>query len=201
MEQLNSVNGVGVRQAKEWGEILSGFETKNRYEICDLEGHTLFLAAETGTSLLSLLFLQTLRPFEIRIVTPDDQLLLSVRRPFRFYFHEVTVHDNNGRLLGTVRRDFSLVRRLYTVSDTTGQPRLQLFGPILHPWTFEIRKGSVCCGRIAKKWSGIGKEMFTDADNFGIEFPADAPAEVKAVLLGAVFLIDFVHFEKKGNNR
>ena len=35
----------------------------------------------------------------------------------------------------------------------------------------------------------------TDADNFGVELPADLDASVKAVFLGAVFLVDFVHFE------
>lgn len=32
-------------------------------------------------------------------------------------------------------------------------------------------------------------EMFTDADNFGLEFPMDLDVSMKAVLLGAAFLI------------
>jgi len=43
------------------------------------------------------------------------------------------------------------------------------------------------------------KEGFTDADSFGVTFPADWDVELKALLLGAVFLIDFVHFENRGN--
>jgi len=74
-----------------------------------------------------------------------------------------------------------------------------LFGPILHPWTFEIREGEEVFGKITKKWSGLLKEGFTDADNFGVTFPADWPNEIKAILLGAVFLIDFVHFEDKND--
>ena len=42
------------------------------------------------------------------------------------------------------------------------------------------------------------KESFTDADNFGITFPKGIDLSQKAVLLGAVFLIDFVHFENSG---
>ena len=45
------------------------------------------------------------------------------------------------------------------------------------------------CGQIRKQWSGIVKEMFTDADNFGVTFPMDLDARIKATLLGAVFLI------------
>ena len=44
------------------------------------------------------------------------------------------------------------------------------------------------------------KEGFTDADNFGVMFPAEWDVELKALFLGAVFLIDFVHFENKGNS-
>ena len=74
-----------------------------------------------------------------------------------------------------------------------------LYGPLLRPWTFEIRAGARTVGRIVKKWGGIAKEAFTDADTFGITFPANCPSGTKAVLLGAVFLIDFVHFENKNN--
>ena len=44
-------------------------------------------------------------------------------------------------------------------------------------------------GRVTKQWSGLVKEAFTDADNFGISFPIDLDVNVKATLLGAVFLI------------
>lgn len=49
--------------------------------------------------------------------------------------------------------------------------------------------GSKQVGTITKKWSGFIKEAFTDADNFGIQFPMDLDVTVKATLLGALFLI------------
>ena len=33
-------------------------------------------------------------------------------------------------------------------------------------------------GKISKQWSGFGKEAFTDADNFGINFPLDLDVKV-----------------------
>lgn len=44
-------------------------------------------------------------------------------------------------------------------------------------------------GRISKQWSGLLKEVFTDTDNFGIQFPLDLDVKMKAVLMGACFLI------------
>lgn len=44
-------------------------------------------------------------------------------------------------------------------------------------------------GKISKQWSGMLREMFTDADYFGITFPIDLDVRMKAVMLGACFLI------------
>jgi hypothetical protein len=49
--------------------------------------------------------------------------------------------------------------------------------------------GGTNVGKISKQWTGLAKEMFTDADNFGMTFPIDLDVNIKAVLLGAVFLI------------
>ncbi len=54
-------------------------------------------------------------------------------------------------------------------------------------------------GVITKQWSGLLREGWTDADNFGVTFPVDLDVRMKAVLLGAVFLIDFMFFEKSGD--
>lgn len=44
-------------------------------------------------------------------------------------------------------------------------------------------------GRISKEWGGLLREALTDADDFGLQFPVDLDVKVKAVLLGATFLI------------
>lgn len=79
--------------------------------------------------------------------------------------------------------------------DATGQECFQLLGPLLKPWTFLIRAGGREIGRITKKWTGLVKESLSDTDNFALSFPAELQLDHKGVLLGAVFLIDFVHFE------
>ena len=56
---------------------------------------------------------------------------------------------------------------------------------------------SAVVGQISKQWGGFMQEAFTDADDFGISFPMDLDVEIKAVMLGACFLIDFMFFENK----
>ena len=200
MEKLSSISGLVVSQQKEWGEILTGFETRNRYAISDASGRSLYLAAEEAGSTLLRWFLKALRPFAITVLREDGRAILRVMRPFRFYFHRAEVVDSSGQSLGVIERRFSVWRRIYSVRDSAGREVFQLFGPILHPWTFQIRSEGAEHGKITKKWSGLLKEGFTDADNFGVVFPVEWDIRLKALFIGAVFLIDFVHFENKGNN-
>ena len=65
---------------------------------------------------------------------------------------------------------------------------------------FNTLSVSLQVGKISKQWSGVLKEAFTDADNFGISFPMDLDVKIKATLLGAVFLIDFMFFEETEND-
>jgi uncharacterized protein YxjI len=120
-----------------------------------------------------------------------------VERPFRFYFHHIDVKTPEGKLLGTVERQWSWIHRLFIVADAQGQEFCRLHGPLFHPWTFEIRQHDREVGKITKKWSGLLKEGFSDADNFAAILPPQMTPEQKSVLLGAVFLIDFVYFENK----
>lgn len=51
------------------------------------------------------------------------------------------------------------------------------------------KDGETEVGKISKQWTGLLRENYTDADNFGAKFPMDLDVRMKAVLLGAVFLI------------
>ena len=200
MENLSSTSALVVSQKKELGEILTGFETKNKYAISDASGQPLYVAAEEGGSLLLRWFLKGLRPFTMGVYSEGEQAVLRAKRPFRFYFHRLEVVDAHGESLGVIERRFSLLRRVYAVLDASGKEAFELFGPLLHPWTFHIRRDGQDCGKIVKKFGGLLKEGFTDADTFGIVFPQEWDVRLKALFLGAVFLMDFVHFENTGNN-
>ena len=195
MQMLERVEQLAVVQKKEWGEILTEFEQRNKYRVFGPDGVEMLRAFEIGGSFLTRYFLSSWRPFEMTLSTPEGNRVLQLRRPFKFYFTEIHVADANGRPLGHVQRRFSILRRLYSVFDATGRETYQLYGPLLHPWTFEVRQHDRTVGKIGKRWGGLLREGFTDADSFGVAFPASADVATKAVLLGATFLIDFAHFE------
>jgi hypothetical protein len=154
VERLAAANGLAVRQKQEWGEILTGFEQRNKYLVSDLAGADLYAALEAGGSTLARIFLRGMRPFRMQVVDLDRRPVLELRRPFRWYFHQLRVADAHHKPLGSIQRHFSIARRIYSVHDSAGREVYRLFGPLLHPWTFEIRQGDRTVGRIVKKWSG-----------------------------------------------
>ena len=100
----------------------------------------------------------------------------------------------------------SLCAPEFVVKDQDGNVALRIEGPfctysMCGDIEFKVMSpdGSTSVGKISKQWSGLAREVFTDSDNFGINFPMDLDVRMKATLLGAVFLIDFMFFEKKGN--
>lgn len=44
-------------------------------------------------------------------------------------------------------------------------------------------------GKISKYWSGFVNNIFTNTANFGIQVPLDLDVKIKAVMIGACFLI------------
>ena len=195
MKKLENVDALIVRQKKEWAEILTGFDTKNKYSVFDPSGKQIYFAAEKS-SVISRLFLKNLRPFSVFIVTEESKTILKFNRPFRFIFHEIHINDKEGKLLGKIKKKFTFFVKKFIVEDSNSNEIYKINGPLFHPWTFRIMKDDNEVGKISKKWSGLGKEMFTKADNFNISFPQGIDVEQKSILLGALFLIDMLYFEK-----
>ncbi len=191
---------LSVRQRKRWMEILLSFEMKNSYDVHNESGMPVFRVRELGNGFLSLLkriFLGPVRPFAAEVIDlATEKILFLLRRPFRFFFHRLEVRTGGGEFWGAIERRWSWLRRLYDVQDANGRVVAQLFGPILKPWTFEIQVDGVTAGTIRKRWSGLGKEMFTDADNFGVDLSGLSDPRLKALAFAATVLIDMVHFER-----
>lgn len=195
---------LSVRQKKRWLEMLLSFEMKNAYEVYDESQQPVLKAKEEGEGIVSLLkrvLMGPMRPFDVLVTDLNTgEVTLQLRRPFRFFFHRLEVRAGDGTYLGAIQKEWSWVRRIYTIEDASGAQIGQLFGPFLKPWTFEIRQQGETIGQVAKRWSGLGKELFSDADNFGVELGQIPDPNLKALAFAATVLIDVVHFERSKNN-
>ncbi len=197
--KFDAYERLTVRQRKKWLEILFSLEMKNEYDVFDQTQRPVLHVREEGSGFLSFLkrvFLGPARPFTASVTDPSgSEVWMQLRRPFRFIFHRLEVHGADGTLLGGIRKKWSWIRRIYDIENGRGEIVAELFGPILKPWTFEIRVRGQPRGAIRKRWSGWGKELFTDADNFGVEL-ANLDRDLKMLAFAATVLIDVVHFER-----
>jgi len=188
---------VMVHQMHEWGEILLGFESKNRFELNDEDGTRLGLAAEEAKG-VGAWFLRNIfgrcRKASIHIYDPDGNRVGRGEKPFRWFFHRMEAFDGDQKI-GAIQRKWSLLHRKFVIENAAGQEVLEIYSPLFRIWTFKLLFQGNEVGRISKKWGGMLKEMFSDADIFGVECDENVPVEIRKVLLIATFLIDFTCFE------
>ncbi|MBL8603550.1 MAG: hypothetical protein JNK72_16620 [Myxococcales bacterium] len=186
---------LAVRQKKELLEAFTGWETSNKYAITDPNGQTVLMAGEVDRMIIAQ-FLGAARPFTIELRDASGGVAMRVVRPWRWFFPEATITDAGGAPIGRIVRRWTFFSKLYDLFDGQGNFVGQLEGPFFRPWTFIVKDPSGAeVGRIEKKFGGLLKEMVTDADTFGVQFGPQMPPPFRALLLGATFLVDFVHFE------
>jgi uncharacterized protein YxjI len=200
---ISQIKELYVLQVKEIAEFF-GFETRNKYQIKSSSGEDLLFAAETSKGFIETikrLFLGHWRTFEIRFYKPDKQIYLTAIHPFRWIFRSFEIYDHNNNKMGSLEQRFAIFSKKFDVLDKNGKTILNVSSPLFKIWTFPFFHNGVEKARIEKKWSGLLKEAFTDADNFRIEFiRPDLEDDVKKILLASGIFIDLLYFEKKAGS-
>ncbi|MED5373044.1 MAG: phospholipid scramblase-related protein [Myxococcota bacterium] len=196
---LQSTSKVMIRQIKEWGEIVMGFESANKYELLDDRGQRLAMMGEQSGGFMDVVKRQLLRahrPMTVKVLDNQGQELLTLERPFFFMFSSLQI-ASGGRKLGSVERRWAFLHKRYELLDAAGSVVAQIQAPIWKLWTFPILDaGGAQIGSIQKKWGGLFKEAFSDADTFGVEFPSGSP-ELKAICLACAISVDLDFFENR----
>mmetsp|Transcript_1113 Transcript_1113/g.2416 ORF Transcript_1113/g.2416 Transcript_1113/m.2416 type:complete len:262 (+) Transcript_1113:34-819(+) len=158
------------------------------------------------------------REFSMDILDARKEKLLVLERPFKCTIlcgcclinpQELHVKTAGGMLLGTVRQNFKICNFSHWLSvlDAAGNLLYELripfcqFGPncCCTRWETEILQAGTgqIMGSIANVWPGCTVRLCSKADNLEISYDRPMPAEHKAILLGAVFLVDMLHHEQR----
>ncbi len=199
LSTLIAASSFFIEQKKELAELL-GFETRNKYEIA-CNGQAVAYAAEGGRGTLAMLgrqFFGHMREFTLDIYSLQRSSLLHCVHPLRFFLQRFEVFAD-GRRLGAVQQKFALLRRVMTIEDELGQVMATIESPWSSPWTFHVLQDGHELAVIRKKWSGLVKEAFTDADNFTLDITGPMRPWMRAVLLAATVFIDIAYFERKAS--
>jgi hypothetical protein len=193
------------QHALHWWEILFNWEQRNEYQVNDVRGREVVSFVEQGGGFLRALarvFLGSHRPFDIAVFTPWREVLFEMKRAFTWMFTVIEVRSVGGRPLGRVRRRFAWFNKVYDLEDERGAVFARIRGPWWRIWTFHLFDAAGReVGALRKRWSGLAREMFTDADRFQLDLGRVAwtPAQ-RAVLLAAAIAVDFDFFENNQGN-
>ncbi|MBX5480869.1 MAG: scramblase [Myxococcaceae bacterium] len=195
--------GLRVHQVKEWVEAFTGWEAGNKYVVETADGRPVLYVHEQGSGFLAALArnLWAFRTIRLDFATTHGTTVMRLERPWRLFFARAEIHGWDGRPLGSIQQRFAFFRRRLDVLAPSGEVLAEILGPALRPWTFEVQRGGVQVARIRKEWSGLGAELFTDADNFGIDFFGDVDARLRLLLVAATLMIDLLYFENQQRGR
>ncbi|KAH8235161.1 hypothetical protein KR032_009382 [Drosophila birchii] len=211
LEYLTTIDQLLVKQKVELLEAFTGFETNNKFSIKNALGQKVYYAVEDNDCCTRNCCGPS-RPFDMRVFDNFQQEVIHMHRPlacssclFPCCLQSIEVSAPPGNVIGTIEQEWSICSPSFRILNHIGDTVLRIQGPFC---TFSLC-GDVefdvvsltgeKVGKISKQWSGLAREIFTDADFFGISFPLDLDVRMKAVLLGATFLIDAMFFEKAGN--
>ncbi|XP_056298963.1 phospholipid scramblase 2-like [Pseudoliparis swirei] len=212
LEYLTQIDQILIHQKVELLEAFIGFETNNQYEIKNSLGQKIYKAKEKNDC-CTRNCCGSLRSFDMKIKDTTDREVIRLIRPLRCVscwcpccLQEIEVQSPPGTTIGYVKQDWHPFLPKFSIQGPNKETVMRLDGPCFActccgDVNFELKgkDGDAPIGRISKQWSGLLKEVFTDTDNFGIQFPMDLDVKMKAVLMGACFLIDFMFFEKVGD--
>ncbi|EHA99217.1 Phospholipid scramblase 2 [Heterocephalus glaber] len=209
LEYLSQIDQILIHQQVELLEVLTGFETNNKFEIKNSLGQRVYFAVE-DTDCCTRNCCGPCRPFTLKILDNLGREVITMERPLRCddccfpcCLQEIEIQAPPGVPIGYITQKWHPCLPKYAVQNERREDVLKITGPCVAcrcctDIDFKIKSldEESVVGKITKHWSGFLREAFTDADNFGIQFPLDLDVKIKAALLGACFLIDFMFFEE-----
>ncbi|MES2933743.1 MAG: phospholipid scramblase-related protein [Pseudomonadota bacterium] len=179
-------------------EQVGMFKASNNYDILDPVSSQIVMECREPslgffTKILRFTDYKRMTPFHVHINTPQGQKVLSVKRGISIFLSKVEVFDENDRLVGSFKQNFFSIGGAFNVLDAQDVAICTLIGKWTS-WDFKFMKGNDQLAHVSKEWAGMGKELFTSADNYMLtindKVSADAPARL--LIMAAVMCIDMV---------
>ena len=175
----------------------------NVFGFFNLTNHKLGEAREEEITLVKKIFkltkLKTMLPFTISLYDSNNQKLVTLKRPFTWFLSEIVISDPQGNKIGKYKQKFKLLKPTFTLFDKDDNEFAKIQGNFI-AWKFTITStDGKNLGTINKKFAGLGKELFTTADNYLVKLHATSiTPEQRKILTSVACIIDMVFKEYSG---
>jgi uncharacterized protein YxjI len=174
------------------------FKAANNFDILDPENETLLMTCrEEKLGFLSKVFrfsgYKRMTPFNVEVKDTGGNPVLTVKRGFSLILSNVDVFDEKGLLVGKFKQKLFSIGGKFDVLDSNENMLCTLQGKWTS-WDFKFANDTEEFADVSKKWAGLGKELFTTADNYILNIFENVSANdpKRILILGAVLCIDMV---------
>jgi uncharacterized protein YxjI len=109
----------------------------------------------------------------------------------------VQIVGGNGSTIGSLKTRLLTIGGKFGVYDAGGSEVAQVKGSWMS-WNFKlVASNGTELGVVSRKWGGIGRELFTSADNYVVALHEPNPGAA-VLLLAAGLAVDTVYKEDRG---
>lgn len=209
LRRLNGVSELQFEQKLRVVEIIFDWLQENKLYIWS-DANAAPFYAEEKSSCICRQFCGNRRNFKLDVMDGNKNTLLMIKRPFNcsmmcgsLFPDSMVIMLGNKQILGFVKEKFNIVPH-FAIKDSTGKTMFDLKARLI-PMTFHSgdrvqfkvidRATKKTVAKIIKYWSTCCQEFYTSQDNYTIEFGQNWSPELKALLMGTLFLINMRHFE------
>lgn len=169
-------------------EKIGLFKISNAYKVYNGEGQEIgaIQGHKSGLHiLLGLLLSKSNMPFELNVLNIDGKRIAQLKRGVTFFMSKVKIFNEAGELIGSFKQKFSFKPK-FKLLDNLGNDIASIQGD-WKAWNFEILDANgQKIGSVDKKWNGLGKELFTNADKYAVNIDPSLTDEKKRVAIASV---------------
>ena len=170
-------------------ENIQAFKLSNAYKVYDGQGQEIGAIQEHKSLvriMLGAFLADSMMPFELNILNADGKRVAQLKRGMTLLRSKVRIYNEAGAPIGTFKHLFSLVKPKFTLMDNLGKEIAIIKGD-WKAWNFEITDAAgQKIGSVDKKWNGVAKEFFTNADRYVVNIEPHVTDENQRVAIASV---------------
>ncbi|UPQ77867.1 phospholipid scramblase family protein [Flavobacterium azooxidireducens] len=195
---MNSILNRNIYLIK---EHIGMFKASNNFDVFNPDNGSLIMTCrEPNLGFFTKLFRFTdykrMTPFNVVISDTQGKKIISVKRGTTILRSDVEIFDESDKLIGVFKQKFFSFGGKFEIHDANDKHLCTLQGKWTG-WDFKFIKDNRELAHVSKKWSGIGKEFFTSADNYVLEIYNHVPQDdnLRPLIVASVMCIDMVFKE------
>jgi uncharacterized protein YxjI len=197
---MRQVEGVLARRTLVVEQKTKVFELRTQYRIFDESGSQIGAVEQQRQSALTFLARlgtdwDLVLPVTLNVLESDGRLALTAHKPWFRMTVEVTRPD--GTAVGSIRKRIRMGKARFVLADRSGSAVGEVRARNWRARHFEVTdQHGQAVANVTKKWGGLAREVFTDADTYAVNVHEHAIEPLRTLAISACLAIDVVMKQK-----